>query len=526
MAAPPEAPLRLSDCLCAICTEILQEPVSLPCGHTLCLSCFQQTIQKTSLCCPFCRRRVSSWARARARQNTLVDRELRRRLRKQRLRAGGRRRGAEPEAERPPRRLSAPGELRREYEEELSKVEAEKRACAEEEARLSAGYISQLLAQEEEEEEEATQREAGPRQLLEEGQRQRAKKEDTQTRDKEMRRPRYQERARPSREDDGERPRPEKKEWPNGREARMKMDNELAREISKSLKNLKSVLTSLFTANSSYPASDGASKKTKTNPGDFHDSPTFRLPSTPPALQNEVGTAGDKGSYPSEVGIAKGKNPRCLGQRGRGLPTSSTQACYEIENIGARASLEQSMESSLGGESRPGTSFEDEIINRFNATNYKLPKTKFFCSGKAVANLSGKSENECTAEMKNEGTNLLVNREIPQIKSLDSKSKTLSDSGFSSKKKNLCPEKTSEKEGGQSTVTQKLIDLEHFYFERRKEEEKDRLLALQLQGEMNKEENKLEPGKRTRDENFRCPTVSLNPNKRRKICSKSSMKKN
>nr|5XIU_A Chain A, E3 ubiquitin-protein ligase RNF168 [Homo sapiens] len=36
--------------------------------------------------------------------------------------------------------------------------------------------------------------------------------------------------------------------------------------------------------------------------------------------------------------------------------------------------------------------------------------------------------------------------------------------------------------------TQKLIDLEHLLFERHKQEEQDRLLALQLQKEVDKEQ--------------------------------------
>ncbi|KAK2090947.1 hypothetical protein P7K49_030231 [Saguinus oedipus] len=52
----------------------------------------------------------------------------------------------------PVRLLSKPGELRREYEEEISKVEAERRATEEEENKASEEYIQRLLAEEEEEE--------------------------------------------------------------------------------------------------------------------------------------------------------------------------------------------------------------------------------------------------------------------------------------------------------------------------------------------------------------------------------------
>lgn len=76
MSKKSEAPLSLDDCLCQICMEIFVEPVTLPCNHTICNSCFQLTVENASLCCPFCRRRVSSWARYNVRRNTLINWEL------------------------------------------------------------------------------------------------------------------------------------------------------------------------------------------------------------------------------------------------------------------------------------------------------------------------------------------------------------------------------------------------------------------------------------------------------------------
>uniref|UniRef100_A0A8C9KJ48 RING-type E3 ubiquitin transferase n=1 Tax=Panthera tigris altaica TaxID=74533 RepID=A0A8C9KJ48_PANTA len=76
MAVPQNAIPSLSECQCLICVEILIEPVTLPCNHTLCNQCFQSTIEKASLCCPFCRRRISSWTRYHARRNSLVNTEL------------------------------------------------------------------------------------------------------------------------------------------------------------------------------------------------------------------------------------------------------------------------------------------------------------------------------------------------------------------------------------------------------------------------------------------------------------------
>lgn len=59
-----------------MCSEILLEPVTMPCGHSVCLHCFQRTVKLTSLCCPLCRLRVSSWARKQSREKSLVNAEL------------------------------------------------------------------------------------------------------------------------------------------------------------------------------------------------------------------------------------------------------------------------------------------------------------------------------------------------------------------------------------------------------------------------------------------------------------------
>ncbi|KAM6258162.1 E3 ubiquitin-protein ligase RNF168 [Porphyrio hochstetteri] len=156
MSEESESPLLLSDCLCHICMEILVEPVTLPCNHTLCNSCFQLTVEKTSLCCPFCRRRVSSWARYNAQRNTVVNWELWEKIQKKypkecESRINGQ--GLEEEVcpPHPQHQLSKPGEVRQEYEAEMSKVEAERRAHEQEENKASEEYIQQILAEEEEE---------------------------------------------------------------------------------------------------------------------------------------------------------------------------------------------------------------------------------------------------------------------------------------------------------------------------------------------------------------------------------------
>ncbi|XP_026711204.1 E3 ubiquitin-protein ligase RNF168 [Athene cunicularia] len=156
MSKKLEAPLSLSDCLCQICMEIFVEPVTLPCNHTLCNSCFQLTVEKASLCCPFCRRRVSSWARYNARRNTLINWELWEKIQKNypkecECRINGEDLEQEICVPHPQHQLSKPGELRQEYEAEISKVEAERRAHEQEENKASEEYIQRLLAEEKEE---------------------------------------------------------------------------------------------------------------------------------------------------------------------------------------------------------------------------------------------------------------------------------------------------------------------------------------------------------------------------------------
>lgn len=163
MSKESEAPLSLSDCCCNICMEIFLEPVTLPCHHTLCKSCFQLTVEKASLCCPFCRRRVSTWARYNARKNTLINSELWEKILKYfpeecQRRINGQDLEEDACIAQPVRCLSKPGELRQEYEAEITKVEEERRAHDREESKASEDYIQRLLVEEEEEQKLAEER--------------------------------------------------------------------------------------------------------------------------------------------------------------------------------------------------------------------------------------------------------------------------------------------------------------------------------------------------------------------------------
>ncbi|CAL8114206.1 unnamed protein product [Orchesella dallaii] len=68
--------LTRQDVTCPICWSILFEPTTLPCKHSLCIKCFKQHVQETSICCPCCRRRLSIWSRGASKAQKLLDEPL------------------------------------------------------------------------------------------------------------------------------------------------------------------------------------------------------------------------------------------------------------------------------------------------------------------------------------------------------------------------------------------------------------------------------------------------------------------
>lgn len=154
--------LKRSDCVCPVCLEIFLEPVTLPCMHTFCKPCFLETVDKSNMCCPLCRKRVSTWARLNSRNKTLVNMELWRRIQDAFPSQCERRvQGIDDDEEAvmiPKPRVCQPGELRKEYEDQISKLVEEKRALEEAERRASEEYIQRLLAEEEERLEEERRR--------------------------------------------------------------------------------------------------------------------------------------------------------------------------------------------------------------------------------------------------------------------------------------------------------------------------------------------------------------------------------
>lgn len=68
--------LIISDVLCPICRSIFIEPVTLPCNHGFCLTCFNSTMENATLTCPLCRTRVGSWLRSVRKENRVIDNKL------------------------------------------------------------------------------------------------------------------------------------------------------------------------------------------------------------------------------------------------------------------------------------------------------------------------------------------------------------------------------------------------------------------------------------------------------------------
>ena len=75
--------LSLEDVTCKICLDFMIKPVSLPCQHNLCFLCFENCVQKSNLCCPLCRKRISVWCRQAAKNNTVVNIDLWERIKAQ-----------------------------------------------------------------------------------------------------------------------------------------------------------------------------------------------------------------------------------------------------------------------------------------------------------------------------------------------------------------------------------------------------------------------------------------------------------
>lgn len=65
--------LTANDVICPICRSILIKPVTLPCSHDFCASCFELTTQNANLVCPLCRIRICSWFRTATKSKKIIN---------------------------------------------------------------------------------------------------------------------------------------------------------------------------------------------------------------------------------------------------------------------------------------------------------------------------------------------------------------------------------------------------------------------------------------------------------------------
>ncbi|NXD79589.1 RN168 ligase, partial [Halcyon senegalensis] len=472
MSKKSEAPLSLSDCLCQICMEIFVEPVTLPCNHTLCNSCFQLTVEKASLCCPFCRRRLSSWARYNARRNTLINWELWEKIQKNypkecERRINGQNLEEEIYVPHPQHQLSKPGELRQEYEAEISKVEAERRAHEQEENKASEEYIQRLLAEEEEE-----------RRLAEERQR-------------EM-------------------------------EKQLKQDEELAWQLNNSLNEDSKghVLSNPSPAGSlsseTSPANLCKMKNKSSNSGDIQKYLS-------PKLHRTLGSASfsetmERGRKDSDCVNGNSEDGSSAWQdEQEEMPTLSPQTTSVIKDSTAKDSFLEScmnyFSASASGETAtvkqektPGsTCLGDKVpdachgIIKGEGSRTMLCRSKGDNSGiesnsGSLTHVAGHSDEENPERLQN-------TKETPKRKSLEPPAEGITDLCMLDKKRKTFPESL-EDQGEQidDFKLQMQKAFEEKFYERRMQEEQDRLLALQLQKQINKEERTLNRQKGSPDE--------------------------
>ncbi|NXP42913.1 RN168 ligase, partial [Leiothrix lutea] len=466
-------PLSLSDCLCQICMEIFVEPVTLPCSHTLCNPCFQMTVEKASLCCPFCRRRLSSWARYNTRRNTHINWELWEKIQKNypkecEQRINGQDLDVEICVPKPQHQLCKPGELRQEYEAEISKVEAERRAHEQEENKASEEYIQRLLAEEEEEHRLAEERR------------------------REM-------------------------------EKQLKQDEELAWQLSNSLNEdpLGLVPGSPSPAHSlslqTSPLNLGKAKNKPSNSGDIQK---YLSPKNYGVLGSASfsGTTGrGRSSSTSAETSSNEGNSSALQDEQEEMPTLSPQLTSVNKDSGAKDSFLEScmnyFSASASGETAtveqeetPGPNgLEDGVPDALHgATEGEGSRTVLFRSkgdddgiesdNGDLTEETGHSDEETPERPQN-------SKETPKRKLLEAPADAMIDLGILDKRRRTFSE-GAEDQGEQMNdfVLQTQRAFEQEFYERRRQEEQDRLLALQLQKELNKEERKPNRQKGSPDE--------------------------
>ncbi|KAF3827453.1 hypothetical protein GH733_002939 [Mirounga leonina] len=289
-------------------------------------------------------------------------------------------------------------------------------------------------------------------------------------------------------------------------EEQVKSDEELARKLSININNFcdGSVLASPLNSRKSDTVTTKSQKKTS---------------------QFEIVQERRKDSTSKETDSSVVKSPAWQDTEiEEDMPILSRQICVEIQEQGEKSS-ESPMpqlcadggEWCLEGEVKVRPTNHDKELS---VLNHEGPEGRVPCSGEAAVKPYGKTESGCTVsgmtqiigsntvETENEDSCLSISKDISKRKNPESLSEAVRDPCVSAKRRKMFPEASSDQEETEINFTQKLIDLEHLLFERHKQEEQDRLLALQLQKEVDKEQKKPNRQKGSPDEYHLRPTSS------------------
>lgn len=199
------------------------------------------------------------------------------------------------------------------------------------------------------------------------------------------------------------------------------------------------------------------------------------------------------------------------------MPTLSPQIGMDVQEQGAKSSVESPMpqlyasgrEWCLEAEVKMRPSNHDKELC---VLNHEGPEARVPCSGEteSACTISGMTQiiESNTVETENEDSCLLTSKDISKRKNQESSFEAVRDPCISAKRRKMFPRASSDQEETEINFTQKLIDLERLLFERHKQEEQDRLLALQLQKQVDKEQMKPNRQKGSPDEYQLRPTSS------------------
>ncbi|XP_065211685.1 E3 ubiquitin-protein ligase rnf168-like [Planococcus citri] len=145
--------MNVEEYICPICREILLEPVTLPCKHTSCYDCLEKTLDSNKYQCFLCRKFIGSWYRNARLKKKLVNEKLWKLIQDKFNDFVVKKRNGETIeiiSTQIPISLSAPGEIKQEFEQCEEKIQSEVRIKKEKEEKLSEELIKQLQDEENE----------------------------------------------------------------------------------------------------------------------------------------------------------------------------------------------------------------------------------------------------------------------------------------------------------------------------------------------------------------------------------------